>query len=68
MSFTSRSFGLVVVLWLSVSMVKGSAEKACLIQVGGAIDPARASYISRNIDEAKPQGAPCLIVQLNTPR
>jgi membrane-bound serine protease (ClpP class) len=53
-------------LWLTCTAVS-AAEKVALIKVDGAIGPATASYISRSIDEARAEGAQCLIMQLNTP-
>jgi len=43
------------------------AGKVSLIKIDGTIGPATASYISRSIDEAQPQQAQCLVIQLNTP-
>jgi membrane-bound serine protease (ClpP class) len=43
------------------------AQKVSLIKIDGAIGPATASYIARGIDEARTEGAQCLIIQLNTP-
>ena len=45
----------------------GAAGKVPFIEIDGAIGPATASYIARSIDEARTQGAQCLVVQLNTP-
>ena len=62
-----RSAGLLLACWLGAFATVASGEKVCLSNVDGAIGPATASYISRSVDEAKSQGAQCLIVQLNTP-
>jgi len=61
-----RFLGLVAVLWLGFSQL-ANAEKVCLVKVSGAIGPATATYLSRAVDQAKSQGAACLIVQLDTP-
>lgn len=61
-----RFLGLVAVLWLGFSQL-ANAEKVCLVKVNGAIGPATATYLSRAIDQAKSQGAECLVVQLDTP-
>ena len=61
-----RFLGLVAVLWLGFSQL-ANAEKVCLAKVSGAIGPATATYLSRAVDQAKSQGAACLIVQLDTP-
>jgi membrane-bound serine protease (ClpP class) len=53
-------------LWLGFSQL-ANAEKVCLVKVNGAIGPATATYLSRAIDQAKSQGAECLVVQLDTP-
>src|SRR5260370_16974797 len=62
-----RLAGLLAAFWLGIFEARGNAEKVCLINNDGAIGPATASYLSRNVDEAASQGAQCLIVQLNTP-
>src|ERR1700758_2006524 len=62
-----RLAGLVAILCLGLSAVWAKAGTAFLINIDGAIGPATASYISRSTDEAKSQGAQCLIIQLNTP-
>jgi membrane-bound serine protease (ClpP class) len=62
-----RFAGLLLACWLGIFQAGAQAEKVCLINVDGAIGPATASYISRGVDEAKSQGAQCLIIQLNTP-
>jgi membrane-bound serine protease (ClpP class) len=62
-----RSGGLLLACWLGAFATVASGEKVCLSNVDGAIGPATASYISRSVDEAKSQGAQCLIIQLNTP-
>ena len=62
-----RSAGLLLACWLGAFATVASGEKVCLSNVDGAIGPATASYISRSVDEAKSQGAQCLIIQLNTP-
>ena len=62
-----RSAGLLLACWLGAFATAASGEKVCLSNVDGAIGPATASYISRSVDEAKSQGAQCLIIQLNTP-
>src|SRR5580704_4112755 len=62
-----RSAGLLLACWLGAFATVASGERVCLSNVDGAIGPATASYISRSVDEAKSQGAQCLIVQLNTP-
>jgi membrane-bound serine protease (ClpP class) len=62
-----RSAGLLLAYWLGAFATVASGEKVCLSNVDGAIGPATASYISRSVDEAKSQGAQCLIIQLNTP-
>ena len=61
-----RFLGLVAVLWLGFSQL-ANAEKVCLVKVSGAIGPATATFLSRAVDQAKSQGAACLIVQLDTP-
>jgi membrane-bound serine protease (ClpP class) len=61
-----RFLGLVAVFWLGFSQL-ANAEKVCLAKVSGAIGPATATYLSRAVDQAKSQGAACLIVQLDTP-
>ena len=61
-----RFLGLVAVFWLGFSQL-ANAEKVCLVKVSGAIGPATATYLSRAVDQAKSQGAACLIVQLDTP-
>jgi membrane-bound serine protease (ClpP class) len=61
-----RFLGLVAVLWLGFSHL-ANAEKVCLVKVSGAIGPATATFLSRAVDQAKSQGAACLIVQLDTP-
>src|SRR4030095_1620782 len=53
-----------LVFW---SCLAGYAGNVALIEVDGAIGPATADYISRAIGEAEKQGAPCLIIQLDTP-
>jgi membrane-bound serine protease (ClpP class) len=57
------------VLWLACATAPASfaAEKVSLIKIDGAIGPATATYIARNIEEARTQNAQCLIIQLNTP-
>jgi membrane-bound serine protease (ClpP class) len=62
-----RSAGLLLACWLGAFATVASGEKVCLSNVDGAIGPATASYISRSVDEAKSEGAQCLIIQLNTP-
>ena len=62
-----RCAGLVAVFWLGVSLGVANAEKVCLVKVSGAIGPATATFLARGIDQAKSQGAECLIVQLDTP-
>ena len=61
-----RFLGLVAVFWLGFSQL-ANAEKVCLVKVSGAIGPATATFLSRAVDQAKSQGAACLIVQLDTP-
>src|SRR5437868_15251106 len=55
-----------LVLWLLCAAAV-EAEKVCIIKIDGAIGPAKASYISRSIEEARTQNAQCLVIQLNTP-
>ena len=62
-----RFLGLLVAWWFAAFTASASADKVCFISVDGAIGPATATYISRSTDEAKSQGAQCLIIQLNTP-
>jgi membrane-bound serine protease (ClpP class) len=62
-----RSAGLLLACWLGAFATVANGEKVCLSNVDGPIGPATASYISRSVDEAKSQGAQCLIIQLNTP-
>jgi membrane-bound serine protease (ClpP class) len=62
-----RSPGLLLACWLGALATSASGEKVCLSNVDGTIGPATASYISRSIDEARSEGAQCLIIQLNTP-
>ncbi len=62
-----RFAGLLAVCWLGLFQSNARADKVCLINIDGAIGPATASYISRSVDEAKSQGAQCLVIQLNTP-
>src|ERR1700757_576903 len=62
-----RFLGLLVAWWFAAFTASASADKVCFISVDGAIGPATASYISRSVDEAKSQGAQCLIIELNTP-
>jgi membrane-bound serine protease (ClpP class) len=59
--------GLLLACWLGALATSASGEKVCLSNVDGTIGPATASYISRSIDEARSEGAQCLIIQLNTP-
>jgi membrane-bound serine protease (ClpP class) len=62
-----RFSGLLLVCWLGAFATSASGEKVCLSIVDGTIGPATASYISRSVDEARSEGAQCLIIQLNTP-
>src|ERR1700740_1608054 len=62
-----RSAGLFLAYCLGAFATIASGEKVCLSTVDGTIGPATATYISRSIDEARTEGAQCLIIQLNTP-
>jgi membrane-bound serine protease (ClpP class) len=62
-----RSVGWLVGCWLVAMTITASGQTVFLSNVDGAIGPATASYISRSIDQARSQGAECLIIELNTP-
>ena len=62
-----RSVVWLVGCWLVAMTITASGQTVFLSNVDGAIGPATASYISRSIDQARSQGAECLIIELNTP-
>src|SRR4030095_6621612 len=64
MSRNAFRIACFLLFWLCLA---GYAGNVALIEVDGAIGPATADYISRAIGEAEKQGAPCLIIQLDTP-
>ena len=58
---------LLLLGWLLGSATGIAAEPVALIKVEGPIGPATAGYITRAMDQAAGNNAPCLIIQLDTP-
>lgn len=54
-------------LALSVQAQEGAGGRAYIIEVKGPVTPVVQAYIGRGIEQARADGAACLIVMLNTP-
>src|SRR5262249_27076798 len=64
---------ILILSWLpgflicfSASAANFATEKFVYTNIGGAMGPETASYISHSIDKAKSQNPQCLVIQLNT--
>lgn len=73
-SMTSRLAAAIALLLIGLIMaalpVGAQPEEARtvpLLQIDGAIGPASSDYLNRGLDDAVEQGAPFVIIQMNTP-
>lgn len=54
-------------VFLFIFPLSAWCQKVVLIRVNGEINPVTASFIQESIKKAAEDGAPCLIIELNTP-
>ena len=65
------AFGLLLAGWLLLAMPVAAAQEtsrtAPLLEIDGAIGPATSDYLRRSLDDAVEQGAPFVVVRIDTP-
>ncbi len=62
-----RATALVVILFALVVSPAGAAERAVVLEIDGAIGPAIADYVVREIDAGSPSEDGLIVLRINTP-
>lgn len=58
---------LAVLAWYGAALPGWAAGPVVLVRIQGTINPATAGYVARSLAEAAAEGAPCVVIQLDTP-
>ncbi len=57
----------LITLLSAILITAGFAQQVPVITVSGAINPVSSDYIMRCLEDARAEGAPCVVIRLDTP-
>jgi membrane-bound serine protease (ClpP class) len=62
-----KVFLSLLIVSACISIIFAQNNAVYLLKVEGIINPATAGYITKGIEKAEKEGAPCLVIQMDTP-